>query len=359
MRRFLCTIGLISLLGSAHAQISITAADMPVPGDSLRYSNINVFSALAMAADSGDNMTWNYDLSPVSQGMDTYKRPSQVSPFLALSLGNANCYGYKVADSIPGLGFLVSGLTISDLYTFYNKENVPPCFAAEAFSASIAGFPVGASYSEPDVLFMFPLTYGREDSNSFELKLGAASFGSIQLKGYRKSKVDGWGTIKTPFFTSPKPCIRVRSEIVEVDSVMLDSMAFGIPRTTVEYRWLVNGEHYPALFISTLSVAGFEVPLTARFRDKYRPELNTRVRNITIDKQDVFAYPNPASEGWVRFELPDGWTDDFYIEMFDVQGKSVMSALNKRQFDVSMLPKGDYLVRIMSGGSTAYVKLLR
>lgn len=359
MRRLICTIGLLSWLCNAHAQISITAADMPVPGDSLRYSNMNVFSALSLVGDGGENMTWNYDLSPVSQGMDTYKRPSQVSPFLALSLGNVNCYGYKVADSIPGLGLLLSGLTISDLYTFYNKENIPSCFAAEAFSAAIAGFPVGAAYTEPDVLYMFPLTYGREDSTGFELNMGAASFGSIMQKGYRKTRVDGWGTITTPYFTTPTPCIRVRSEIVEIDSVVLDSMAFGIPRTTVEYKWLVNGEHYPALFISTLSIAGFEVPLTARFRDKYRPELNTRVRNITVDKQDVFAYPNPASEGWVRFELPDAWTTNYYIEIFDAQGKSVMSAQNKRQFDVSMLPTGNYLVRITSGDATAYVKLLR
>lgn len=359
MRRLVFSLCLLACGSTAHSQITITAADMPVAGDSLRYSSTSVFSALMLAADSGENMTWNYDFAPVSQGLDTYKKPVQVNPLLALTLGSANCYGYKIADSIPGIGLLLSGITISDLYTFYNKENIPPCFAAEAFSATLAGFPVGAAYTSPDVLYMFPLTYGREDSNSFELKMGAPGMGSIQQKGYRKTRVDGWGRITTPYFTDPVPCIRVRSEIVEEDSVVMDGTAFGIPRTTVEYKWLVNGEHYPAMYVSTLSVAGFEVPLSVRFRDKYRPELNTRVKNITADKQDVFAYPNPATEGWVRFELPDSWTKDYYIELFDGQGKSVMSHHNKRQLDVSTLPTGNYLARIISGGATAYIKLVR
>lgn len=359
MRRLIFSLCLLACGSLAHSQIAITAADMPVAGDSLRYSSTSIFSAFSLAADSGENMTWNYDFSPVSQGLDTYKKPAQVNPFLALSMGSLDCYGYKIADSIPGLGMLLSGITISDFYTFYNKENIPSCFAAEAFSASISGFPVGAAYTVPDVMFMFPLTYGREDSNSFELRMGAASFGSLTQKGYRKTRVDGWGTITTPYFTDPVPCIRVRSEIVEEDSVVMDSTAFGIPRTTVEYKWLVKGEHYPALVVSTLSLGGFEIPLTARYRDKYRPELNTRVRNITADKQDVFAYPNPAKEGWVRFELPDDWTKDFYIDLFDAQGKTVMSHQNKRQLDVSALPTGNYLVRIISGGSTAYIKLAR
>jgi len=359
MRRLVFSLCLLACGFLAHSQIAITAADMPVAGDSLRYSSTSIFSALSLAADSGENMTWNYDFSPVSQGLDTYKKPAQVNPFLALSMGTLNCYGYKIADSIPGISMLLSGVTVSDLYTYYNKINIPPCFVAEAFSASLAGFPVGAVYTNPDVVYMFPLSYGRQDSNGFELRMGAASFGSIMQKGYRKTRVDGWGTITTPYFTDPVPCIRVRSEIVEEDSVVMDSTSFGIPRTTVEYKWLVKGEHYPALVVSTLSLAGIEIPLTARYRDKYRPELNTSVRNITADNGDVFAYPNPATDGWVRFEIPDAWTKDFYIELFDAQGKSVMNHHNKRQLDVSTLPAGNYLVRLISGGSTAYIKLVK
>lgn len=358
MTRWLLTAACAFCVASASAQIVIDAGDMPLPGDSLRYSNASALTAFAYAADSGENMSWQYTLSPVSQGLDSYKKPAQVNPLFALTLNNPSCYGHKIADSIPGLSLLAPGITISDLYTFYNKEVTPPCFAAESFGALFAGFPAGANYTDPDPVYMFPLTYGRNDSNSFLLKVGAASFGAFQQKGYRKTRVDGWGTITTPFFTTPTPCIRVRSEIVETDSIVMDSMSFALPRTTIEYKWLVKGEHFPALYVTTLSLAGFEVPLSVRYRDKYRPELNTRVRNLTKDQNDVFAYPNPAKDGWVRFEIPDSWTD-FYLEMFDVQGRSVMAYSNKRQLDVSALPTGNYIVRLTSGGTTVYIKLAR
>lgn len=356
--RFLATAVLVCCLLPAWSQIVITADDMPVNGDSLRYSSASAMNAISYAADSGDNVVWAYNLAAVSQGLDSYKKPVQVNPMYAFSLDNPTCYGHKIADSIPGLGLLTSGISISDLYRFYGKEVFPPCFAAEAFGASLAGFPAGSNYTYPDVIYMFPLTYGRNDSMGFLLEMGAASMGGLKQEGYRKTRVDGWGTITTPYFTTPTPCIRVRSEIVEVDSITMESMSFGIPRTTVEYKWLVKGEHYPALYVTTLSVAGFEVPLSVRYRDKYRPELNTRVRNLTADKVDVFAYPNPAIDGWVRFEIPDSW-QDFYIELFDAQGRLVMGYSNKRQLDVSTLPTGNYLVRLTSGESTSYIKLAR
>jgi len=359
MRRWLlAAVCMLSFFAKADAQITITASDMPVLGDSLRYSNISALTAMAFAADSGEHMEWNYDLAATSQGIDYYKKPVQVNPLFMFTINNASCYGYKIADSIPGISLLMPGITISDLYTFYGKEVTPPCFAAEAFGATIAGFPAGSNYIMPDPLYMFPLHYNRNDSNEFLLKLGAASLGSINMHGYRKTRVDGWGTITTPYFKTPTPCIRVRSEIVEMDSVVLDSTSFGIPRTTVEYKWLVNGEHYPALFVSTISIGGFEIPLTARYRDKYRPDLNTKVRNITQSATDILAYPNPASDGWVRFEIPNTWKD-FNIELFDVQGRSVMAYSNKRQLDVSGLPKGNYVARLTTDGAIAYIKITR
>lgn len=340
------------------AQITITANDMPVSGDSLRYSEASVLTAYSYIGENGTDKNWNFKLTPAAQGIDYYKKAVQVNPLFALSLGNLSCYGTKIADSIPGLSLLLSGINISDMYTFYNKKNNPPSFQAEAFGASIAGFPVGSAYTTPDVLYHFPLTYGDDTTTDFALNIGAPGVGGIKMQGYRRTVVDGWGTIITPYYTKPTPCIRVRSEIVETDSITMDSLSLGLPRTTVEYKWLVNGEHYPALWITTLSIAGFDVPLSVKYKDKYRPELNRTVRNITVDANDVFAYPNPARDGWVRFEIPNSWTD-FTIELFDIQGKLAMSYINKRQLDVSGLPHGNYVVRLTSEGSVVYIKLLR
>lgn len=358
-RSFILFLSLLISFTTTWAQITITANDMPLPGDTLRYSSAGILNAMAYAADSGENMSWNYNLTPTSQGIDNYKKPSQVNPLYAFTIPNQSCYGYKIADSIPGIGFIAAGITISDLYTFYSKMNNPSCYAAEAFGATIAGFPVGSTYTIPDAVYMFPLNYNDNDSSDFHLKIGAPGLGGITQKGYRKTRVDGWGTITTPFITTPKACIRVRSEITEVDSISLDSLSFGIPRTTVEYKWLVNGEHYPALWVTTMSLGGFELVTGVKYRDIYRPELNTRVRNITLDDADVFAYPNPATDGWVRFEIPNSWTDELFITIYDMQGKLVESVVNKRQLDITLLPHGNYLARLSSGEATAYIKIVR
>jgi hypothetical protein len=343
---------------SVFAQITITESDMPVHGDELWYSNATTALGTGYAADSGANMTWNYDLTASSQGVDVYKKPAEVNPLFAFTISNPSCYGYKIADSIPGISLIASGVTISDLYTFYSTYVTPRCFAAEAFGAKIAGFPVGATYNVPDAVYMFPLTYHRSDSSDFHLNFGAATFGSIEQKGYRKTRVDGWGTITTPYFTTPVNCIRVRSELNEIDSVDLSGTSFGIPRVTIEYKWLVKGEHYPALYVSAISVAGNEIVTSTRYRDSNRSGTNASDLNHTTGRTEVYAYPNPATTGQVTFELPDTWKE-FYIELFDAQGKAAGVYANTKKLDISHLPSGNYIARITSGRSIAYTKIVR
>lgn len=358
MRWLLTIICALIVIAPASAQITITANDMPVRGDSLRYSNASATGAMAFISDSGADITWNFALTPTSQGIDLYKPPGEVNPLFGFTINSPGCSGYKVADSIPGLGFIAAGITVTDMYTFFSKITTPPAYAAVAFGATISGFPVGANYTSPDPWYVFPLTYGNNDSSDFHLEYGVANFGGITQKGYRKTRVDGWGTITTPYITTPKGCIRLRSEIVEVDSVSLSGQSFGIPRTTIEYKWLVNGEHYPALWVTAISLGGAEIVTGVKFRDKYRPELNTKVKNLTADGTDVFAYPNPATNGWIRFEIPNSWTD-FIVELFDVQGRLIKTFQTERQLDISMLPAGDYIARLTSGGTTAYIKITK
>lgn len=362
MMRWLTVAATFLSAFTAQAQITITAADMPIHHDTLRFSNADAMSITGWAADSGADMNWNYTLVATSQGLDEYKRPVEVSPALTGGFFGGitadYCYGTKVADSIPGLSLLASGLTISNLHTYYNKYITPPCFVAEAFSATMSILPVGTDYILPDVLYQFPLTYGNQFNHDFHLIIGAATFGSIEQKGNRSTRVDGWGKITTPFYTSPTPCIRVRSEIVEIDSVELSGNKFGIERTTVEYKWLVNGSHQPALMLSAILVGGNEIVTTARFQDHYRPEFSTSVKNTSSAAAQVSAYPNPVTSGQVHFSIPASWKS-YFIELFDVQGKMVATAANTNELNMAHLAKGTYLARITTDGATAYVKLER
>ena len=361
MKRLLLIILTSIIVFPATAQVVITGADMPVSGDTLRYSTINPVGSPIVLTDTGAGVHWNYiDLIPVSQAVDTYKSAYEVNPVYAGTI-SLSARGYKVADSIPGLSMVLSGVTLDNIYTFFENISSPQAYIAAAFAARVAGLlPVAFNYTEPDALYFFPLGYGNTDSSGFDLNISLLTAGSIKQKGYRKTHVDGWGVIITPYHTTPVNCIRLRSEIHEIDTVSLGSTGtFGIPRNTVEYKWLANGEHYPVLFVTANVIGGIEIPTAIRYHDVYR-ELNPNgVKNNSVKENTaITAYPNPATDGNVTLTIPAGWRN-FYVEVFDTRGKLLTTVKDQHELNISTYAAGNYLARITYGETTAYVTIVK
>lgn len=348
----------ILVFQAATAQITLTSGDMPVAGDSLRFSNAQLPDSAISPADSGANVTWNYPLTMVSQGINNYQLAASVNILYAVTVG-FTASGYKVADSLPLPGGLP--ISIQQVYTFFEVKNSPSRYDADAFAANISGIPTAIKYTKDDVWYDFPLTYGSQDSNNFVLNIAIPTLGGIKETGYRKTRVDGWGTITTPYYTTPVNCIRVRSEIHQIDSIPLGTFNIGFPVNTVEYKWLVNGDHYPALWVtSNLGFGGGnEVITSVRYRDEYRDTANVnKVANIAPSISVIKAVPNPTINGTVNLEVPDSW-QKFEVEVFDMQSKRVACFHNERQIDISALPAGNYAGRITSGNQTGYVLLVK
>lgn len=349
MRKGLLTLCLGLMSTAAFAQITVTDADMPVSGDTLRYSIAAPFAGFS-AADSGSSKVWDYSaLAPAAQAIDTYKKASAVNITYALTI-SASAYGYKVADSLPGLSTL-GAITVKDVYTFYNKKTSPSRYVAEGFAAILSSIPTPANYSDEDEIYFFPLNYARNDSATFNLNFSIPGLIGIQQQGYRKSRVDGWGTIKTPYYPSGVSCLRVRQEIHEVDTIDILGTKLGLPRVSVDYKFLVNGDHYPAVWVSANVVGSTETVGVVRYRDTKRSltgiaSLNTQPKSISI-------YPNPATSGQVEVKLPAGW-NRFQLELFDLQGKLLWSANSATIIPTTELPTGNYLLRAQSGTETAY-----
>lgn len=349
MKRHLLTFCFGLLSATALAQITVTETDMPVSGDTLRYSIAAPFSGFS-AADSGSSKTWDYSaMVPVSQAVDTYKKASTVNITYALTI-SPTAYGYKVADSIPGLGSL-GAVTAKDVYTFYNKKTSPSRYVAEGFAAVLSGIPTPANYSDEDEIYFFPLTYARNDSSTFNLKFSIPSLVAIQQSGYRKSRVDGWGTIKTPYYPSGVSCIRVRQEIHEVDTIDVLGTKIGLPRVSVDYKFLVNGNHYPAVWVTANVLGSTETVTIIRYRDTKRTL--TSVASLNTVPQSLEIFPNPAQSGMVQIRVPGAW-NQYYLEVFDIQGKLVWSAQSATQIPVNQLANGNYVLRAQSGSESAY-----
>lgn len=348
---------LLALSATVHAQVTISEADMPAPGDTLRFSMASALTTQIDLSDVGENKVWNYsNLTAEAQKVDEYKTAGQVNTIYGFTFPQGS-YGHKTTDT---LGAGLSGLplpislpvTISDIYNFYNKKSNPSRFVTEGYAARIDGLGIPAVYKDADEVYFLPLDYGNYDSSSFYLKLQIPTMGQIVQEGYRKTWVDAWGTITTPYFKTPVNCIRVRSEISEIDSIQISTYPqIGLPRTVVEYKWLVPGEHYPALYVTAMSVLGQEMVTAIKYRDGYNynsiQKINDRNRVIKCE-----AYPNPAQD-IVTFSIPANETE-YLVELFDMQGKLVTSQLNSNTISLRQLPSANYVARITIAESIAY-----
>lgn len=287
------TLCLLTVYGSAFAQISITSADMPVVNDTLRYSttvtsvNIN---------QTGANYNWNFsNLIVQHQEIQHYYSPLQ-TPYI-LQFGFTATYG--IAENNFALGGI--GGVASAVYGFYKNSSAASVMIGRG--ATIQSLPLGITYAPRDTLFKFPLTYLKSYNGSFNGEASLLGLGSLKQVGTRSTVVDGWGTITTPFGVFQ--CIRVKSVIVETDSVVFNGFGFPVPNNRTEYKWLAKNQHFPILEVIVNDLTSVQ---TVRYRDYYRPEAYINNANFTASKtiaqrSDTVnltnqSYGTPTSHAW-------------------------------------------------------------
>ena len=339
-----------------NAQITITSSDMPVVNDTLRYSVANATTSSINVADSGTNKIWDFSsLVAQTQAVDTYKTAASVNAIYALTIPSGS-YGYKAGDSLPGLSSYGLPVTISNIYTFFDIKSSPSRFVADAFAAQINGTPIPAKYTTPDVWYYFPLTYPHtQDSSNYLLNVTVPGLGNLKQTGYRKTRVDSWGTITTPYFTTPVSCIRIRSEVHEIDSITVTLLGttIGFQRNFVDYKWMTNSAHYPALWVTVNLASGKTTSVT--YKDAAR---RLAVANVSNPLVAIKAYPNPVINGLVNLEIPADWKN-FRVELFDIQSRSVATFNNQKVLDIQSLSSGSYMALITCGDKHGYVQLVK
>ena len=96
---------------------------------------------------------------------------------------------------------------------------------------------------------------------------------------------------------------------------------------------------------------------SVKYKDVYRPELNTTTAiNTVAEKTDVTIAPNPAVNGKTIVSVPASWKN-FSVQIFDMQARLVATFVNTTGLDLSALPGGNYIARVVSGTNTAFVKI--
>lgn len=272
-KSFTLLIGLASFC-SIDAQITITDSDLATVNDTVCYSVKQSLSNFDQNL-TGANYTWDYSfLVPDSQRIDKLLTPSStgyplVSFLSTYALPNPN------PDQIP---FALLGSAPTDAYNFYKKQSSKLSIVFQGITT--AGNAVPIPLSPADIVYNFPINFGDSDTSDSGYAYPVPGFGYFRKLQTRVNTVDGWGTLTTPYGTFNT--IRVKSAIMVVDSIYLDTLGFGfnLPLPTLyEFKWLAQGSKFPVLEIdATGAVLGSGLTInTVLFQDSLWTEMSDSI----------------------------------------------------------------------------------
>lgn len=334
----------------ADAQISITSADMPTPGDMPRSSLADSMSLANITySNTGANFTWDYStLTPDFQRVDTFV----TAPVnYILSFGSAT-----VSRRLPinpgqgGGGGGPGGISIQSGYEFFRTTTSK--FERLGYGGIVSGspFPLSLVNNPKDIVYVLPLQYGSKDTSVSKAILDVTGFAYVEQNQIRYNDVDGWGSITTPYGTFD--CMRIASSTVGYDSISYNGLNFGNdrpPRT--DYKWLGKGEVVPLLQISTNTppMGGGELVSSATYRDSLRSNVPMVGIEKGMDNVSVRTYPNPTTD-YVHFDWNEQLGANAECRIFDAAGKEVFSQkLFQNQvldLNVQIWEAGTYFVKI-------------
>lgn len=278
----------------SFAQITITSADMPNAGDSVRISITNSTAGGDLSL-TGPNSVWDYSaLNPNIQRFEKFDNPTTFpSPYNLLFSALNTSYG---KENYQNFGEIFPGFSIEADYDFFKETSA--CLRQNGNGYILSGIPVPMTFSKPDSVYDFPMDY--DDTMSCDFKFGTPTFAAIPFyygqEGHRESIVDGWGDLTTPFGTFST--LRVRSVISATDTIYIDTLGFGIavPRPTrIEYKWLADNMKVPVLQINANDLGGTELVTEVLYQDSVRNVPQVGIQELA-NATGFSVYPNPCTE---------------------------------------------------------------
>lgn len=338
----------------ANAQDTIRTQDMPAAGSIYTLSIGQTFPGLDVIG-TGANYTWDFtQLGRTSQRVDTMLDPAQTDQLLSFFFINIPFNTNRSNVAQKGGSFNLGTTGLDNVFNYY--YNSQSSFEQVGIGATITGLPIPIAFTPHDVVYKFPLKFGDEDSVAFnyELDLSAALglFYSVDKK--RHNLVDGWGTLKTPFGTFNT--IRVKSVVIEQDSVYIDTFNLGLnlPQIkTIEYKWLSPGKGLPLLQINTTATNQINQIL---YQDSTR---TIGIEEIPSIISDANVFPNPANEKlFVKYNLLQQGKVSF--QLFSTEGKLIFVIDEQSSFGDNFksidlksynIPSGNYFLKIHTTGS--------
>ncbi|MEL7342625.1 MAG: hypothetical protein AAGM67_19230, partial [Bacteroidota bacterium] len=312
MKKLCVLFALLGAMLPLAAQITITNADMPSPGDVYYQSIPDTILGLDVS-QTGANFNWDFSsVTAVFQTRDTFISVNDVPFAIRFQLPlTANLVQYlPTPDSIGPFALGGEGYEVYRNGTT-NYENL-------GLGGVLSGIPLALVNDPSDKVYFFPLGFGDQDSSMSVAEIDVPNLFFLRQERKRINEVDGWGNLTTPFGSFNT--IRIKSELSGQDTLSFDTLAisFSVP-TTTEYKWLGNGQGVPLMQINTNridSLGGMDVVTSIRYQDSLRvfgPNSIVRPQARTLDM-----YPNPANQQ-VQLDWAERLRPGAIVKVVDLQ----------------------------------------
>jgi len=93
-----------------------------------------------------------------------------------------------------------------------------------------------------------------------------------------------------------------------------------------------------------------------------RPVLGTTgvsgIKPGTTTNIPLQVFPNPVSQGILKLNVGEKWLMQSHYQIMNLTGTTLLEGITARQIDVSNLPSGIYLLRLISGDQTGYARFV-
>lgn len=336
MLKSTCAALLVALSATlANAQITLTAANLPAAG-TVTTSLVadSVWTGSANIGAAGPNQTWDFsnvqaddNLGPV---VTYYQLPSQ-TPYAAQ---------FPTAS-------LASRSDLSDTASISYMRATSSEFALLGQVS-----PTGSTtLAAPWVQAKFPFTYNTEFSTNTTITIeegGVPTNGTIQSN----TKVDAWGTVKTPLGSFP--CLRAHTQTTITLTI------FGLPviLTTSDYAWW-TASHKAAVLTHSTTSTNFLGQVETAVSATYLSSQTTGIFDRPDTGSSLAVAPNPATD-MVNLNIQSDRSQTANVLIYSTDGKlvreisdlQITSGKNQTAVEISDFAPGIYMAMVTSAGKT-------
>ncbi len=379
MKKLIALCALLSVTPMAFGQISITAADMPIPTGS--FNMVDFSSTAAVSPVPGTNAIWNYSTYlGTSVTLDYY--PATDTFF---THAGADIYSAGFKTLTPGFGYnLWSELDFNASNIREVGIDIPyQLFNLSTFTGSSGDSLVvpaqRALSATPKTIFQFPCTAGTSWSTNgksvadFSLTVGAVSMvntpGQIVYYTHRKDSITGWGkmTVHTPTGPSiPYDVLMDKISSYTTDSFYLSGSpaslvllsTFGIAQgqktdSGFKYIFFRKGTFCYLVMFNYDTDATYATPVNKYYNSDALIPANVGVGRVGEANFTTVLFPNPCTGKEVNLLISGRDVSGGRYIITDAMGRTIQSAradITAGAVHVSLnsqLTGGNYFITIM------------